>query len=434
MFHQNQTRLHPLVNIIVLLGLAIFAFSMKRNTNNAHDLAFVTASSPPNATASALAPILTSGIVPVLSPGPRTSPVYGTSHATGTETVKGSVSPTFIGNQQLPDDATTALQVTPQSATATTPSFVLTKQTIEPGTKLKALPTTNQQGLPLQYSVIRGAFPGTILLNSHGEFSGTAFASGNSSTEVLAVDDAGITTTINLVLTVQNASPRFGLTVSNSTQNLILGQVPVPLSAIDPNLEQLTFKQDSQCLPDGLSLSSDGSFTGTAQQDGVFHCTFVVSDEHGAQAATSLQLNVGPLVGTPETPQPDRVTEQTQPSLVKIPASATLKATKPANPATPSNSARLQKPSSLTPLSSLAPSIPLEAPVSISNTAGPTSSPETSPERSIPSTSKQAGAEALGPVEPLLPGPESPATEVTGTRSRLDDFPATTPNLPVPKV
>lgn len=462
MFRQNQTRLHPLVNIIVLLGLAVFAFSIKRNTNNAQDLAFVTAGNPPDATATAVAPILTSGISAVLALGPRTSPVYGTSQqATSTETVKGSASPTFIGDQQLPHDATTAPQVIPPSATATTPSFVLIKQTIEPGTKLTALRTTNPQGLPLRYSVIRGAFPGTILLNSHGEFSGTAFASGNSSTEVLAVDDAGITTTINVVLIVQNASPRFGLTTSNSKQNLILGQVPVPLSAIDTNLERLTFNQDSQCLPDGLSLSSDGSFTGTAQQDGVFHCTIIVSDEHGTQASTSLQLNVGPIAATPEA---DQITEKNRPGLVEIPASTALKAP-PANPgkaappssqqkpgtpsgtvalalprvneaAQPKGNAKLPAPPA--PLTSLAPPIPLKAPVS--NAAGPTSSPGTSPgtsagtsagtspERSVPSTSKQAGFEVLGPGEPLLAGPESPTTEVTGTRSRLDESPATNPS------
>lgn len=159
MFRQNQTRLHPLVNIIVLLGLAVFAFSINRNTNNAQDLAFVTAGNPPDATATAVAPILTSGISAVLALGPRTSPVYGTSQqATSTETVKGSASPTFIGDQQLPHDATTAPQVIPPSATATTPSFVLIKQTIEPGTKLTALRTTNPQGIPLSEERSREPF------------------------------------------------------------------------------------------------------------------------------------------------------------------------------------------------------------------------------------------------------------------------------------
>ncbi len=385
MFRRDQPVHRTLRRSIGMLLVGLFVVSIVRNGNEAKDSAFATARNPQDSASSEIdqSPHLTGSGVP--------AKVLGSNQAGGT-------------SKNAAEWAATSTE-TKRSVLS------IFRRTIEPGAKLTSLPATNPQGLAVQYSVIRGAFPGTVLLASNGEFSGTEFTSGLSATEVQATDRLGRISTLTVEVEVRNISPRFSSASSNSKQNLMVGETPLAVTAIDPNKEQLTFTTNVGTMPPGLSLGTDGLFNGKALEIGEYSFGVLVSDEHGFRISTTLQLVVGPPRAASAQPSPQGSFDSVASDPKEF--SATPVPTIPEPPASQSSAPKSTSTSTSVAITEIV-QRPLDSELHVASPIPPT----------IPGQPVLAStSSAIPPVNPQI------EPEVVGTRSRLDDASAINPGL-----
>ncbi len=89
-----------------------------------------------------------------------------------------------------------------------------------------------------------------------------------------------------------NAAPVFGPAPTNTAQTVAVGSKPVALQATDADDTSLVFVVTGGTLPPGISLGTDGVFTGTATTPGTYTVTVTVSDPAGAKDTVTLVLTV----------------------------------------------------------------------------------------------------------------------------------------------
>lgn len=150
---------------------------------------------------------------------------------------------------------------------------------------------------PYTYTIINGALPLGLNLTSQGLLSGAATQSGSFNFTLRASDSAGSTGQFDFTLTVTLTAPTF------STSSLPDGNVGASYTAAvvatSASASALTYTIASGSLPPGVSLGSNGNFSGSPSTAGLFTFTVQVSDAQGATAQRQFSINItaggGPL-------------------------------------------------------------------------------------------------------------------------------------------
>ncbi|HWG74121.1 MAG TPA: putative Ig domain-containing protein [Acidimicrobiales bacterium] len=156
-----------------------------------------------------------------------------------------------------------------------------------------------------------GPLPDGLTLSSAGVISGTPTAASTASFTVEATDSStptpqtatsALTLTVGGPLTITTTSPLPGAQVGNAYSQALAATGAVPPYT-------WTLVTGSGPLPDGLTLNSDGTITGTPTTVGTSTFTAQVADSSTpaltATQAFSLTVTVPPLVITTTSPLPD---------------------------------------------------------------------------------------------------------------------------------
>jgi hypothetical protein len=105
-------------------------------------------------------------------------------------------------------------------------------------------------------------------------------------------------------LYMENKAPRFTADVTNTSQTILTYGTPTALIALDPNGagDIAGFSLIGGSLPTGITLNSDGSFSGSSAV-GNYSATIQVADKGGLTSTTTLNITVKDIVVTalPET-------------------------------------------------------------------------------------------------------------------------------------
>jgi hypothetical protein len=205
--------------------------------------------------------------------------------------------PTYTATIRASDPAglyaSTTLTITVTNANGA-PSFTgastNTAQTVAEGAGLAAVAATDPDLDPLTYNLQGGSLPAGITLQADGSFTGTvgfsAFENGPVYNATIRVSDGGLFADTGLVVTVTdtNRAPVYTGAPTNTAQTVAEGAgLTTAVAATDPDLDTLTYSLQSGALPAGITLQSDGSFTGTVSYSAfesgpVYNVTIRVSD------------------------------------------------------------------------------------------------------------------------------------------------------------
>jgi hypothetical protein len=141
---------------------------------------------------------------------------------------------------------------------------------------------------PYTYTITSGSLPSDITLSSNGEISGTSNAVSSSATTVKATDSQG-----------SNSSITFTISVSAPTINVIpptlSGAINILYSSsvtANGGVAPYTFNITSGTLPNGVTLASDGSITGTPLQFGTYPLTVKATDTYSFNGSASFTLSI----------------------------------------------------------------------------------------------------------------------------------------------
>ena len=88
-----------------------------------------------------------------------------------------------------------------------------------------------------------------------------------------------------------NVAPNF-TSVVDSNQIVTVGDGLAALVANDYEGDAFAFAITAGSLPDGITLETDGTFTGTTTTPGYTEVTITVTDTHGASSSTHLDVTV----------------------------------------------------------------------------------------------------------------------------------------------
>ncbi|HEX8002999.1 MAG TPA: Ig-like domain-containing protein [Mycobacteriales bacterium] len=139
---------------------------------------------------------------------------------------------------------------------------------------------------------------------------GANFNGSDSFTYTVADGSGGTdTATVSVTVTAVNDPPAFTGAQRNTSQTVPVGSALQSLSASDVENDPLTYAIVSGTLPPGVTLTTAGTFTGTADAPGTYVVTVEVSDGNGGTDTTTLTITVGgPAANTPPAATDDAVT------------------------------------------------------------------------------------------------------------------------------
>ncbi len=233
---------------------------------------------------------ITAGALPAqLSLNPTSGAITGTPAAAGTATFTATVT----------DSASTAVSLQ-FTLTVVTPPAITTKSLPNgtPGVSYSQALGATGGTPPYQWTISSGSLPGGLSLSSSGTISGIPAAPGASSFTVKLTDATGVTATQALTLTIVAS-----LTISTASP-LATGEVGVAYSqtlAATGGVSPYTWSVTVGALPGGLTLSSNGSITGTPNAAGTFNFTVQVTDSNHATASAAFAATIvgGLSISTP---------------------------------------------------------------------------------------------------------------------------------------
>jgi LPXTG-motif cell wall-anchored protein len=153
---------------------------------------------------------------------------------------------------------------------------------------------TDPNGDRLTVAAATNGTNGTVTINAGRDVTYTPRTgfSGVDTFTYTASDGTNPPVRATVTVSVANAPPAFTGAGTNSAQTVQPGATPIRLQANDPNGDALVYGLASGTLPAGMSLGSDGVFTGTARAAGTFIVTVSVTDLRGTPVAHTLTLTV----------------------------------------------------------------------------------------------------------------------------------------------
>jgi WD40 repeat protein len=149
--------------------------------------------------------------------------------------------------------------------------------------------------LPFTWSLKSGTLPAGLTLGSDGSITGTVALNAVSSTFTVAATDSA--------QTPQSVPQSFTVAIADPGPPVI-APMPSPPAGVNGTvypgfsftatggLLPLIWKLTSGALPDGLTLGTDGSLTGTPTLAGTFNFTVTVTDSAATPVPVSLQFSV----------------------------------------------------------------------------------------------------------------------------------------------
>jgi hypothetical protein len=162
------------------------------------------------------------------------------------------------------------------------------------------LSATDPNGNVVSYSIVSGALPSGLSMNSSGLITGTAGnTSGVSNFTVQASDGNGGTAdrTFSISVVYVNYPPVWSTATSSIGSINVGDSFNYTLQATDQNNDTLTYSLQSGTLPSGLFLNSSGLISGVASSVGsttTSNFTIRVSDGNGGTSDRSFSIIVSP--------------------------------------------------------------------------------------------------------------------------------------------
>ncbi|WP_052313401.1 beta strand repeat-containing protein [Terriglobus roseus] len=233
-----------------------------------------------------------SGTVPGLT-------VNGNCSITGTPTTPGAtpITVTVTDSSQPAATKTGTATITVNAATTT---LTLTS----PATATVTVPYTGTIGVtggtgPYTCTVPAGTMPAGLTLNANCSVTGTPTTVAVTNVNVTATDSANPAnvTTAPVTITVQ-AIP--ALTLTGSLPNAIVGVAYTQTLQAAGGVGPYTYTVTAGALPNGLSLATNGTISGTPTAPGASSFTITATDSEGTPKTASLPLVL--LVVYPTTP------------------------------------------------------------------------------------------------------------------------------------
>jgi hypothetical protein len=172
---------------------------------------------------------------------------------------------------------------------------------------------------PYTYAVVGGAFPPGLSLSSSGHITGTPTKAGTYTFYIRQTDNCGPEGEGNapFVVTVQGGAPPLAVT----TGTLSNGEADLSYSAAlnaSGGAGSRTWSVTGGQLPPGLTLSSDGSLSGTPTTAGTYTFTATVSDGTSSSSKSmtitiipGITVNAAPVVPLAEVRTPYSVSAPT---------------------------------------------------------------------------------------------------------------------------
>ncbi len=156
---------------------------------------------------------------------------------------------------------------------------------------------------PYAYSVSSGNLPTGLTLASNGLLTGTPTAAGTYNFSILTTDSTGATSQANYSLVVGTTNPRL---VSTGLPNGVVNQNFNGSLRAQGGTPPYTYTLVSGTLPSGLTLTSSGTFSGTATANGSYPVTIRVTDAAGRTSQSDVVLNINSSafsIATPNLPE-----------------------------------------------------------------------------------------------------------------------------------
>lgn len=213
----------------------------------------------------------------------------------GTPSAPGSYTVTLAGDQ----DVVLSFEVEPRTPVITAPSLsVLTEDDA-----VSESFTATDGIAPYAWTVLSGALPTGLTLASDGALTGTATSPGSFSAVIQVEGADGGTRTTSLTVTVEPIPLSIATTtVASATGDQAYSAVLSVTGGISP----YTWDVASGVLPTGVTLSTDGTLSGTPTQSGAFNFVARVTDTQPVTDTQALTLTVDivPLAITADLANP----------------------------------------------------------------------------------------------------------------------------------
>ncbi len=145
---------------------------------------------------------------------------------------------------------------------------------------------------PYSWSVTAGTLPAGLSLSSSGNLSGTPTTAGPFSFTVTATDGSGASASAPFSLTVAPVQLQF--TNANLPSGIVNADYPQQLLSAAGGIGQITYTLVSGALPDGLSLTADGSITGVPKTATTYTFGIQAADSAGTKVTGNFTILVRP--------------------------------------------------------------------------------------------------------------------------------------------
>ena len=156
---------------------------------------------------------------------------------------------------------------------------------------------------PVAWTIVSGALPAGLQMNSAGVISGTPSGSGTANFGVRLTDNAGVVDEESLQITVQSGGPLF----ISSGSPLIPGKRGVPYSQpliAGGGMPPYTWSITGGAAPAGLTLAATGILSGTPTATGDAQFTARVTDSAMATSSKSFAISIAlPVVSCAIAPR-----------------------------------------------------------------------------------------------------------------------------------
>lgn len=169
-------------------------------------------------------------------------------------------------------------------------------ETIPIGSTYSTLLTASGGTAPYTFAVTAGGLPPGITLAANGQYSGTATTAGTYNWTVTATDSANKTGADQYTTVVSS-----GIVVSPASATIThpVGTTATQLMTATGGVAPYTWST-SGSVPTGLSLASNGQWSGTMSASGVFTYTVTATDANGLTgSATFTETVTGSIVVSP---------------------------------------------------------------------------------------------------------------------------------------
>lgn len=138
------------------------------------------------------------------------------------------------------------------------------------------------------YTFAASGLPPGLTLASSGTLSGTPTTAGTYSVAVTVTDSTGLTTSVSFNLTIAAKLVVTPSTIANAVVGTAISAVNLTATGGTP-----PYRWQSAALPPGLSLTLNGTLSGTPTAAGTFSFTVYVVDNSGALSSGAEQVTVG---------------------------------------------------------------------------------------------------------------------------------------------